>query len=296
MREFPGVYGCIDIGSNTTRLLVAEVTSGRVRALAARRIFTRIGASADAEGRLPAEKVTEVAQVAGALAAEAAEMGAEHTVLLGTAAVRQAANADELSAAVEAATDLPLRVLSAQEEAQLSFTGARQGMQEGSEVDRLGVVDVGGGSTELAVGGATGPASWTASLPLGSSVLCTRHPAADPPLPGHVDAWHAAAADALAGVDPPPVDLALAVGGTATSLHRLTGPRLTAATLRRALERVCKRPAEETARELDLDPDRARLLPAGIAMLTAAATRLGTELVPAGGGLREGAVLELSGQ
>ena len=93
---------------------------------------------------------------------------------------------------------------------------------------------------------------------------------------------------------PPPVDLTLAVGGTATSLHRLTGPRLTAASLQRALERLCAHPADEAARRLELDPERVALLPAGIAVLSAVAARLGSELLPARGGLREGAVLELA--
>ncbi len=141
--------------------------------------------------------------MAGALAAEAAEMGARRMVLLGTAAVRDAANGDELRQAVEDATGLPMRVLGGDEEAQLSFAGARQGLEQ-REVERLGVVDVGGGSTELAAGGATGPADWTASVPVGSSVLCRDHPAPDPPEEAHVDAWHAAAAGALDGVDPPP--------------------------------------------------------------------------------------------
>ena len=288
------MYGCIDIGSNTTRLLVAEVSAGRVRALAARRIFTRIGASLGADGAIPAEKVAETAQVAGALAAEAADMGTRSVVLLGTAAVRDATNADELRAAVEAAAGIPMRVLEGDEEAQLSFAGARQGLEDGV-VERLAVVDVGGGSTELAVGSATGPAGWTTSLSIGSSVLCTRHPASDPPTDDELAAWRAAAEAALDGVQPPPVDLALAVGGTATSLHRMTGPRMTEESLQRALARVCECPSEQAARDLDLDPERARLLPAGIAVLVALARRLGTGLRPARGGLREGAVLELAG-
>jgi exopolyphosphatase/guanosine-5'-triphosphate,3'-diphosphate pyrophosphatase len=283
------VYGCIDIGSNTTRLLVADVSGGRVRAVAARRIFTRIGAG----GEVPREKVEQTALVAGALAAEAAEMGARRMVLLGTAAVRDATNGDELRHAVEDATGLAMRVLGGDEEAQLSFAGARQGLEQ-REVQRLGVVDVGGGSTELATGGPAGPAEWTASVPVGSSVLCRDHPAPDPPEEAHVDAWRAAAAGVMDGVDPPPVDLSLAVGGTATSLHRLTGPRLTTTSLRRALERLCAHPAAEAARRLDLDPERVLLLPAGITVLMAAAARLGSELLPARGGLREGALLELA--
>jgi len=283
------VYGCIDIGSNTTRLLVAEVSDGRVRALSARRIFTRIGAG----GAVSPEKIVETAQVSAALAMEAEEMGAERIALLGTAAVREAANGGDLREAVEQASGLPMRVLSGDEEAQLSFAGARQGLED-REVEHLGVVDVGGGSTELAAGTSTGPAVWTTSLPIGSSTLCASHPAPDPPAQDHVDVWRRAAAEALEEVHPPPVDLTLAVGGTATSLHRLTGPRLTAASLQRALERLCAHPADEAARRLELDPERVALLPAGIAVLSAVAARLGSELLPARGGLREGAVLELA--
>ena len=284
------MYGCIDIGSNTTRLLVAEVSDGRVHPRAARRIFTRIGAG----GRVPAAKVAQTAQVAGALAAEARQLGVERTVLVGTAAVRGAENGDELRREVEAAAGMPMRVLSGDEEAQLSFAGARQGLEAGQQVDRLGVVDVGGGSTELAAGTATGPAHWTTSVPVGSSVLCSRHPADDPPVTAQVDAWHAAATEARAPVEPPPVDVALAVGGTATSLHRMTGPRLTRTSLRRALDRLCAQPAAEAARKLELDPERALLMPAGIAVLMAVCARLGCDLLPARGGLREGALLELA--
>ena len=132
-------------------------------------------------------------------------------------------------------------------------------------------------------------------MPIGSSTLCAGHLATDPPVAADLDAWRSAAETALDQVRPPPVDLALAVGGTATSLHRLTGPRLSASALRRALERLCEHPAEEAARRLELDPERVALLPAGIALLGAVAARLGSELLPARGGLREGAVLELAG-
>ena len=289
------MYGCIDIGSNTTRLLVAEVKAGRVRAVSARRIFTRIGASIGADGRIPEDKVAETAAVAAALASEAGELGTEDVALLGTAAVREAANGDALRAAAEAATGLPMRVLEGDEEAQLSFAGARAGMDAGDSARRLGVVDVGGGSTELATGGTTGPAHWTTSLSIGSSVMCTRHPAGDPPAGADLDTWRSAAESELAAVEPPPVDMALAVGGTATSLHRLTGPRLTEGSLNRALERLCEQSAKDAAVDLDLDPERTRLLPAGITVLSAVARRLGTELRAARGGLREGAVLELAG-
>ena len=127
-------------------------------------------------------------------------------------------------------------------------------------------------------------------------MLCTRHPAADPPAAADLDdVAGSGRRPPWTGWSPPAAGLALAVGGTATSLHRLTGPRLTETSLGRALERLCSRPAEEAAVDLDLDPERARLMPAGIAVLSAVAARLGTELRAARGGLREGAVLELAG-
>ena len=288
------MYGCIDIGSNTTRLLVAEVNGGRVRALAARRIFTRIGAGGPTVDRR--EKIAETAQVAAALAAEAADMGAaRHRAAGHRGRARGRRTATSCARPSSRRPGCPMRVLSGDEEAQLSFAGARQGLED-RVVERLGVVDVGGGSTELAAGAATGPAGWSTSLPIGSGSLAAATPRTTRPPADASRAWHAAAAAALEQVQP-----AARGPDAGRRRHRhvaapAAGPRLTATSLRRALERLCAHPAEEAARRLELDPERVRLLPAGITVLTAVAARLGRELRIARGGLREGAVLELAGR
>lgn len=281
--------GCIDIGSNTTRLLVAEVEQGRLREVAASRHFTRIGASLDGDGAIPPDKVGEVAALAGELAEHARALGAADVAVVATAAVRLATNRAALVATIEARTGVGVWVLSGREEAELSFHGACQAV--GHIDGPLAVVDVGGGSTEIAVGTADGGVQWFASMPIGSSVLCESHLRDDPPTACQIEAAHAAVATALEGCLVPATEAAVAVGGTATSLHGLIGPALTRTALETGLARVCARPAAQAAVELGLSEQRVRLLPAGIAVLCGVADLLGPSLSVAPGGLREGLVL-----
>ncbi|MGI8750468.1 MAG: hypothetical protein ACR2J6_07965 [Thermoleophilaceae bacterium] len=287
-------FGCIDIGSNTTRLLVAELDGGRLREILNRRVFTCIGASASASGEIPPEKVAETSTVTRALTAEARGLGASQIGIVGTAAIRQAPNREELERAVRAATGLRLRVLSGTEEAELSFAGACHALEHAP--GRLAVVDVGGGSTEIAVGHAHRAPEWSQSLRMGSSLLCERHLRSDPPTAGEIDAACAEVDELLAGVDSPAADSAVAVGGTATSLTGLVGERLTKESLKSGLARLCALSAQETAVELGLPLERARLLPAGIAVLAGIAAWLGCALQIVRGGVREGTVLQMAGR
>lgn len=290
--------GCIDIGSNTTRLLVAEAGEGALTEVAAERVFTRIGADRDADGRIPAATIERVAEVAAGQARRAREHGADEVVVVATAAIRDAPNRGELVGAVERALGAPLRVLSGEEEARLAFLGATRALGALGETSGpvalgdVAVVDVGGGSTELAVGAADGEVAWWSSLPVGSSVLARAHLVSDPPSAAELDAARAQAAEAFDGIDPPSAGGALAVGGTATSLHRLVGPELNAATLARGLELLCEAPIAAAAARFDLDPERVRLLPAGMVVLEAVCARLRLALRVVHGGLREGVVLE----
>src|SRR2546423_8161537 len=118
------ILACIDIGSNTTRLLVADASNGRLRELATQRAFTRLGKSLAKRGAIPKSKIEETAEVVSTQAATARELGAESLVAVATAAIRDAANRAELAEAVEHATGTQLRVLSGDEEARLSFVGA----------------------------------------------------------------------------------------------------------------------------------------------------------------------------
>ncbi len=285
--------GCIDIGSNTTRLLVAGVEDDRLREVANRRVFTSLGASLTPAGEIPAAKLSEVAEVTATLAAEARELGAGQVAVVGTAAVRRAANRAALERAVADASGLSMRILSGTEEAALSFAGACHALPDFE--GRLAVVDVGGGSTEVAVGQAHGDPEWSQSLHVGSSLLRERHLESDPPARVQVEAACAEVDELLAGVSAPATDFAVAVGGTATALIGLVGRRLTAEGLRSGLGRLCAQPAEQTARELGLPVERARLLPAGIAVLAGVAAWLSCALEIVQGGLREGTLLEMAG-
>ena len=178
---------CIDIGSNTTRLLVAEPEEGRLRELVARRVYTRLGRSLRETGSIPAEKVAETAEVTAAQAREAHDLGAERVAIVATAAIRQAANRDELVAAVEDAAGIAPRILTDEEEARLAFLGASRALPAPVE-GRVAVVDVGGGSSEMAVGTIAAGVEWAASVAIGSGFLADGYLRSDPPYPAELSA------------------------------------------------------------------------------------------------------------
>jgi len=286
------VCACIDIGSNTTRLLAAEVSANGLVELAARRSFTRLGAGQGPGGVISGEKVRENAEVVAEQLAAARDAGATKVCVVATAAIRRAPNRDELVNAVQGLTGVPVRVLSGAEEAHLCFRGATRDLPPGDE--SVAVVDVGGGSVEVAVGSPGGEVVWWESLPTGSSLLTEAHVRSEPPDEADLEALRRAAANAVEDLAPPPVQDAMAVGGTATSLRLLVGGELGNADLERGVGLLARTPAGEVTRQLGLDPERARLLPAGMILLQVVGKRLGRPLRLAHGGLREGAVLELA--
>ncbi|MEJ7750978.1 MAG: hypothetical protein WKF32_05970 [Thermoleophilaceae bacterium] len=286
------VLGCIDIGSNTTRLLVADVSDGSLRVLLAERSFTRIGRSVGATGRVPEEKIAETAQVVGAQAAAARDLGAHRVIAVATAAVRNAANRDELVGALEARLGAPLRVLSGEEEARLSFLGATGALAE-TAPGAVAVIDVGGGSTEIALGTPGAGVDWWRSLPVGSGLLADLYLRSDPPAATEIEAARGHVARSFEGLAVPPATNAVAVGGTATSLRRMAGDALTADTLERCVEMMGATPVAEVAERFDLDSERVRLMPAGMLLLAAVSRCLSLPMSIAIGGLREGAIMEL---
>jgi exopolyphosphatase/guanosine-5'-triphosphate,3'-diphosphate pyrophosphatase len=209
--------------------------------------------------------------------------------VVATACIRAAVNRDEF---LEGMTE-PVEILDGDEEARLAFLGATETL--GRDLPgTVGVVDVGGGSTEIAIGTMARGVSWSTSYLVGSGALAERYLRSDPPTPGELDAVRDHARDVLATRTVPPVDAAVAVGGSAASLRRLVGEALDRASLTRALGTLCARPCDEVAADLALDPTRVRLLPAGILILGAAAQRLGRPLQIGHGGLREGLLLDMA--
>jgi exopolyphosphatase/guanosine-5'-triphosphate,3'-diphosphate pyrophosphatase len=282
---------CIDIGSNTTRLLVADCSDASLQEVHQERAFTRIGGALSADGTIAATKIAEVALVVARQLWVANELGVSDVQVVATASVRGAANGDVLVAAVADSCGQPVRVLSEREEARLAFIGAVGTLQRPPDGE-LGVIDVGGGSTELAVGTAPDRVRWSVSLPIGSGVIADRCLGDDPPTPAQLQDARERIAATLAGVEVPRPRMAVAVGGSATSLRRLAGAHLDRDTLTRVLGVLTAGPAAEVAANVGLDPQRIRLLPAGLLILKVVGERFGVAPAIGCGGIREGLLLE----
>jgi exopolyphosphatase/guanosine-5'-triphosphate,3'-diphosphate pyrophosphatase len=275
---------CVDIGTNTTRVLVADVKDGRVTEVLQQRVFTRIGTGPV----IAPEKIAEVARVVAAQVALARAAGAERVRVVATAAIRAAVNRDEF---LDGMT-VEVEILEGYEEARLAFLGATSTL--GRELPGVvGVVDVGGGSTEIAVGTVEGGVSWSSSFLVGSGALADHYLRSDPPTDDELRAVRSHACDVLRTREVPPADCAVAVGGSAASLRRLVGDELAPESLERALGVLSGAPAVDVAERLAIDAQRVRLLPAGILILGAASERLGRPLQIGRGGLREGLVLDM---
>ena len=286
--------GCIDIGTNTTRVLVAEARGGRLEEVLQRRAFTHLGRGLGPGHAIPEDRIAATAEVVAAQHALAAEAGASAIRTVATAVIRRAANAREFCAAVWRHCGVEVAVLDGAEEARLAFLGATQTFGH-PLTGRIAVVDVGGGSSEIAVGTFAGGVEWSASLPFGSGVLADRFLHSDPPDADDLAAARLHAERALDGLEPPAVDRALAVGGSAASLRRLVGPVLDRAALDRALDVLAHDTAARVAARYRLEEQRVRLLPAGLLALGAVAARIDEPLQIGNGGLREGVLLDLAG-
>ncbi len=283
---------CIDIGSNTTRVLVAGVEDGQLREVVQVREFTRIGKGLKG-GEIPREKIAEVARVVAQQRALVEELGCVALRVVATAAIRGAANAGEFTATLHAEGGVDVEVLDGPEEARLAFLGATRTLGE-PLAGSIGVVDVGGGSTELAIGTLAGGATWSESFRVGSGLLTDGYRRSDPPSPAELNAMREHAHGVFEGLALPPVDAAVAVGGSAASLRRLVGAVLDADSLQHALQALAGEPADAVAERFSIDRERVLLMPAGLTVLDAAAAAFGRPLRIGRGGLREGVILELA--
>jgi exopolyphosphatase/guanosine-5'-triphosphate,3'-diphosphate pyrophosphatase len=282
----------IDIGSNTTRLLVAEPVERRLKKTMEQRAYTRINKAISDSGEIPAEKAEEVAEVVATQVRLARELGAETIRAVATAAIREAANGDAVADQIGAAAGVAVEILSEEEEGRLSFIGATKTLGHPVE-GRVGVVDVGGGSTELILGTVPGGVGEVRSWRVGSGVLADELIAADPPSAAEIRKVRDRIDDLFAGVEVEQPAQAVAVGGSATSLRRLVGAVLEYETLERGIRVLCGDPAAEVARRFELDPQRVRILATGVLLLEKLSELLGQPLQIGKGGLREGVVLDL---
>ena len=167
-----------------------------------------------------------------------------------------------------------IEVLSAGEEARLAFSGA-VGMLDEPPTGLVGVVDVGGGSSELVVGEPGSAPTWWESVGLGSSSVTDRWLLSDPPRPSELGVALDHVRDAVAGLSPPTPGCALAVGGSATSLGRVAGRLLDGPAFAKALYLLGTEPSAALGARIGVDPRRVRLLPGALLLLEAMASRLG---------------------
>jgi exopolyphosphatase/guanosine-5'-triphosphate,3'-diphosphate pyrophosphatase len=282
----------IDIGSNTTRVLVAEPVDGQLKKVMEQRAYTRINKALNEDGAILPAKVHEVAEVVATQVRLARELGAETIRSVATAAVREAPNGEQVARAIAEASGVSVDILSEGEEGRLSFIGATKTLGHPVE-GKVGVVDVGGGSTEVILGTVSGGVETVRSWPVGSGVLADELIASDPPSAAEIRKIRDRIDDLFEGVEIEHPAQAVAVGGSATSLRRLVGAVLEYETLERGIRVLAGDPAAEVARRFELDPERVRILATGVLVLEKVSELLGQPLQIGKGGLREGVILDL---
>jgi exopolyphosphatase/guanosine-5'-triphosphate,3'-diphosphate pyrophosphatase len=267
----------VDLGTNSTRLLVGDVEGDRVEEIVRRSTVTRLGEGVDAGRRLLPAAIARVHAVLADYRRELEALDAERSLAVATSAVRDAANGAEFLAGVERAFRLPTRLLSGDEEAELTRRGV------GAVGDTALVVDVGGGSTELIAAG------FRTSLDIGSTRLSGRFLHSDPPRPEEL----AAAAEYVQGLLPPlEATSAVGVAGTVAQLRALAGP-LTLAAGEAELVRLAAVPLAERRLVAGLDPARAPVIVGGAVIVAEVLRRYRlAELVYSVRDLLDGAALE----
>ena len=282
----------IDIGSNTTRLLVAEPEEGPLRKAMDQRAYTQIGADMKRSGKISSGKLAEVGEVVATQVRLAEELGAEAIRTVATAAIREAANSKKAVKEIERIAKVDVDVLSEHEEGRLAFVGATKTLGHPVEGD-IGVVDVGGGSSEIVIGTVAGGVEWVKSFKIGSGHLSDDFLTQDPPSASEIRKLRDQIDEFFEGEKVPKPDQAVAVGGSATSLRTLVGAVLEYETLERAVRVLSGDPIADVAKRFELDPRRVRILPAGVLLLEKLSELLGQPLQIGKGGLREGIILDL---
>jgi exopolyphosphatase/guanosine-5'-triphosphate,3'-diphosphate pyrophosphatase len=258
----------IDIGTNTTRLLVAEVEDGEVVELERRTTITSLGQGVDATGRLAREAMDRVAEAIAVYREVIDRLGAERVVALATSAMRDSENGPKFRDFLHQRFGIDARTISGGEEARLTFLGATSGRNDDHESV---VIDIGGGSTEYVVGRPGQDPSFHVSTQMGSGRHTERFLHSDPPKPDELQQLAAAVRETVPDVS---VGQGIAVAGTATSLAAIDGAeevhgyRIPLATCERLVAMLAALPVEERRHVRGLHPDRAPTIVAGAVILT----------------------------
>jgi exopolyphosphatase/guanosine-5'-triphosphate,3'-diphosphate pyrophosphatase len=267
----------IDLGTNTTRLLVADVVDGGVREVHRETRITRLGEGVDARKRLLPVAIARVRNALSDYRRVLESLGAERALLVATSAVRDAENGEAFLGEIEWSYAFATQLVSGDEEAELT----RRGVQPPS--DAL-VLDIGGGSTELLVD------EFHVSLDMGSVRFTERFVSTDPPTRDEVDACARAVRALLDELDVAP-QRAIGVAGTVTTLaaldlgldaydrERVDGHRLSLEGARAQLDRLAALPLEQRREVPALEPERAPVIVAGAVILTETLAHFGLDAI-----------------
>jgi exopolyphosphatase / guanosine-5'-triphosphate,3'-diphosphate pyrophosphatase len=255
----------VDLGTNSTRLLVADVEDGRVEELDRETVITRLGEGVDRRRRLLPEPIARVRNTLVDFRHRAEELGAERTLLVATSAVRDAENGEAFLGEIEWSYGFDTELLSGDEEAAMTLRGVSVGRE--LEPGTL-LLDVGGGSTELTL------PNFRVSLDIGSVRLTERFLASDPPTSDELEACREAVRAVLPDLD---VRHAIGVAGTITTIaalelggydrDRVHGYRIARDAVERELERLAVLPLAERRELPGLEPARAPVIVAGVAIV-----------------------------
>ena len=281
----------IDIGTNSTRLLVADVADGRIADVERETRITRLGEGVDKRRRLLPVPVARVRNVLSDYRRTLESLAAERTLAIATSAIRDAENGEAFLGEIEWSYGFATRLLSGHDEALMMFRGvtAERDLDAGTVI-----VDVGGGSTELVAAEADG-VRWHDSLDVGSVRLTERFLHSDPPTHGELDACAEAVRGLLSERVPEEIRArttsAIGVAGTITSIaalalgleeydrERVHGSRLSAAQLAEQLERLASVPLAERRRLGPLDPERAPVIVAGAVIVRETLSFFGVDVL-----------------
>lgn len=279
----------IDVGTNSARLLVADVADGRVAPVRRRSTVTRLGRGVDLSGRLSAEAIEDACAAIGEYVEEVAELDVAAVDAIATSAVRDAENGDAFIAELRERFALSARVLDGSEEARLTYLGASS--ETAPSVPTL-VIDIGGGSTELIVGQGE-EISFHTSLQAGVVRHTERHVNSDPPAAIELEELAGDVRGLIEKALGPGVsaEAGIAVAGTPTSLaavemelvpydaERVHGHVLELPSIQRMLSTLASAPLAERVEIPGLHPDRAPTIPAGVVILVEAMRAFGLERI-----------------
>src|SRR3954449_12144648 len=285
--------GVVDIGTNSTRLLIADVDPAGVTVLDRESIVTRLGQGVDATGELATEAMERVFSTLAQYRERLDDCATRRDVAVLTSAVRDASNGQAFFDEVKQRFRLDARVLPGEEEARLTFLGATAERDPGDETPVV-VIDIGGGSTEL-VEGRGRAMDFHVSTQAGVVRQTERHLHSDPPAHEELVALAADVRAIFAEAVPEPVrasvERAIAVAGTPTSLasidlglepydpQRAHGHILGLARIEELLARLAQMPLDARREVIGLHPDRAPTIVAGSILLVEALRTFGLEAV-----------------